>query len=67
MLITILVNKAKFVICKYINVVYIHYRMHFYCGKVFKVKWLNVFFSVTNKMFTNVQIVKLITDIPSIT
>ena len=45
------------------NVVYIHYRMHFYCGNVFKVKWLNVFLSVTNKMFTNEQIV----NIPSIT
>ena len=29
--------------------------MHFYCGNVFKVKCLNVFLSVTNKMFTNEQ------------
>ena len=65
MFITIFGKQSQ--ICKYINVVYIHYRMHFYCGNAFKVKWLNVFLSVTNKMFTNEQIVKFITGIPSIT
>ena len=54
-------------ICKYIIVVYIHYGMHFCCGNVFKVKWLNICLFVTNKMFTNEQIVKFLTDIPSIT
>ena len=47
---------------KYINVVCIHYLMHFYCGDLFNIKWFNISLSMTNK-----QMVKFITDISSIT